>query len=205
MIIRLTGKGLRLFLVSFVVITLVGGLVLSAFAAEDRQDTGSFKKYWMQTWQVLNFLILAFFLVKLLKEPLMRFFRQRSGTIREQLEGAEAASLEAERELQDLERRFETLEEEIQNLQQAIDEQAEKERDKIIASAKRTAEQILDKARLESAILVREARRRLRREIVDQAVSSAEESIRKAITSGDQERLVGDYLLELKDVAGLRT
>ncbi len=193
-------KRLRFFLVGVLLITLVGGLALSALAAQGQQGTSSFRKIWMNTWRVLNFLILAFFLVKLLREPLSRFFQESARVIREKLRGTEKAYLEAERELENVDKRLESIGEEIQRLQDAIGELGEKERDKIIANARQTAEQILEKARLEAAYSVEQAKSQLRRQVINEAVSIAEESIKKAIKPKDQERLIDEYLQNLKQM-----
>jgi len=191
---------LRFLLVSVLVLTLVGSLALVAFAAENQQETSNFKKTWMTSWRLLNFLILAFFLFKLLKEPIGRFFKESVRVIQEQLQGTEQACLDAGQELDAVESRLKSLDEEIQKLQDTIGELGERERDKIIANAKQAAELILEKAKLEAAFSTQQARSQLRREVVDGAVKLAEESIRKAIESGDQERLVDAYLQDLQQV-----
>ena len=191
---------LRFLLVSVLVLTLVGSLALVAFAAENQQETSNFKKIWMTSWRLLNFLILAFFLFKLLKEPIGRFFKESARVIQEQLQGTEQACLDAGQELDAVESRLKSLDEEIQKLQDTIGELGERERDKIIANAKQAAELILEKAKLEAAFSTQQARSQLRREVVDGAVKLAEESIRKAIESGDQERLVDAYLQDLQQV-----
>ena len=193
-------KRLRFFLVGVLLVTLVGGLALSALAAESQQGTSNFKKIWMTSWRVLNFLILAFFLVKLLKEPLSRFLQESARSIRENLQGTEEAFLQAEGELEEVEKRLESLEEETQKLRTAIGELGEKERDKIIANAKQMAEHTLEKARLEAGYSVEQAKSQLRRQVIDEAVRIAEESVRKAITNSDQKRLVDEYLHNLKQV-----
>ena len=193
-------KRLRFFLVGVLLVTLVGGLALSALAAESQQGTSNFKKIWMTSWRVLNFLILAFFLVKLLKEPLSRFLQESARSIRENLQGTEEAFLLAEGELEEVEKRLESLEEETQKLRTAIGELGEKERDKIIANARQTAEHTLEKARLEAGYSVEQAKSQLRRQVIDEAVRIAEESVRKAITNSDQKRLVDEYLHNLKQV-----
>jgi len=193
-------KRLRFFLVGVLLVTLVGGLALSALAAESQQGTSNFKKIWMTSWRVLNFLILAFFLVKLLKEPLNRFLQESARSIRENLQGTEEAFLQAEGELEEVEKRLESLEEETQKLRTAIGELGEKERDKIIANARQTAEHTLEKARLEAGYSVEQAKSQLRRQVIDEAVRIAEESVRKAITNSDQKRLVDEYLHNLKQV-----
>ena len=193
-------KRLRFFLVGVLLVTLVGGLALSALAAESQQGTSNFKKIWMTSWRVLNFLILAFFLVKLLKEPLSRFLQESARSIRENLQGTEEAFLQAEGELEEVEKRLESLEEETQKLRTAIGELGEKERDKIIANARQTAEHTLEKARLEAGYSVEQAKSQLRRQVIDDAVRIAEESVRKAITNSDQKRLVDEYLHNLKQV-----
>jgi len=193
-------KKLCILLISVLVVAIVGGIALSAFAAEEKEGTSSFKKTWIQVWQVLNFLILAFFLYKLLKDPAKKFFQDRAQMFQQQIEEAEGASVEAEREFKELEQRLELLDEEIQQLRQVITEQGERERDKIIADAKQTAEYMLEKARLQSDMMVRRAKMQLRRQVIDEAVGTAEKSIRKAIEQKDQERLVNEYLQNLKQM-----
>ncbi|MDH3554640.1 MAG: ATP synthase F0 subunit B [Deltaproteobacteria bacterium] len=194
-------KRLCFLLVSVLVLALVGGLALSAFAAEERQGTSSFKKTWMKIWEVLNFLILAFLVFKLLRDPVKNFFQGRTEMLRQKIAEAEGASIEAERELKEVESRFEMLDEEIQRLQQTITEQGERGRDKIISDAEQTAEYMLEKAKFESEMMMREAKIRLRREVTNEAVRLAEESIKKEIGKKDQERLVDEYLQDLKQVA----
>jgi len=195
-----SNKRLRFLLVSVLVITVVGCLALTALAAEAEQGPSSFKKIWMYSWRFLNFLILAYFLVRLLKKPLSNFFQESARVIREQLQGTEQACQEAEQELQEMENRLEALDQEIQKLQGVIGEHGQRERDKIIANARQTAEQMLEKAKLEAAYSAQEAKNQLRLEVIDEAVRMAAESIRKAIASGDQERLVNEYLQDLKQM-----
>ncbi len=193
-------KRLRFFVVCLLLVALVGGLALSAVAAEAQEGKSTFKNIWMNSWRVLNFLILAFFLVKLLKEPLSRFLKESARVIREKLQGTEESYLEAERKLEEVEKQLELLDEEIQKLQQAVGLLGQKERDKIIASAEQAAEHLLEKARLEATYSVEQAKSQLRREVIDEAVKTAEESVRKAINKKDQERLVNEYLHNLKQV-----
>ena len=193
-------KRLRLFLVGVLLITFVGGLALTALAAESQQGTGSFKKIWMNSWRVLNFLILVFFLVKLLKEPLSRFFQESARSIRKKLQGTEEAYLQAQRELEEVEKRLASLDAETRKLRTAISEIGEKERDKIIANARQTAEHMLEKARLEAGYRVEEAKSELRRQVIDEAVKKAGDSVRKVINQTDQQRLVKEYLHNLQEV-----
>jgi len=187
-------------LVSVLVFALVGGLALNALAAEERKGTSSFKKTWMKVWEVLNFLILAFFVFKLVREPVKNFFQDRTEMFRQKIAEAEGASIEAERELKEVESRFEMLDEEIQRLQQTITGQGERRRDKIISDAEQTAEYMLEKAKIESDMMMREAKSRLRREVTNEAVRLAEESIKKEIGKKDQERLVDEYLQNLQQM-----
>ena len=195
-----SNKRLRFLLVSVLVITVVGCLALTALAAETEQGPSSFKKIWMYSWRLLNFLILAYLMVRLLKKPLSSFFQESARVIREQLQGTEQACQEAEQELQEMENRLEALDQEIQKLQGVIGEHGQRERDKIIANARQTAEQMLEKARLEAAYSAQQAKNQLRLEVIDAAVRTAAESIRKVIESRDQERLVNEYLQDLKQM-----
>ena len=193
-------KRLRFFLVCLLLITLVGGLALVAPAAEGQQGTSNFKKIWMDCWRVINFLILVFFLFKVLKEPLSRFFQESARSIREKLQGTEEAYLLAQRELEEVEKRLASLDEEVNKLRSAIGKIGEKERDQIIANARQMAEHMLEKAKLEAVYSVEQAKSELRRQVIDEAVRTAEDSVRKAINQTDQERLVNEYLDNLKEV-----
>lgn len=188
---------LRLLLMSFLVVALVSGMGLGVLAAEEQQGASDFKDIWVHVWNYLNFFILAFFLVKLLREPLSRFFQERSHLIREQIQGAEQGCLEAERQMEETERRFETLDEEIERLKQIIGEQGKRERERIIERARTSADLILERARTDAALMVRGARDRLRAEVVELAVETARERIQKAISATDQKRLLDEYLQDL--------
>jgi F-type H+-transporting ATPase subunit b len=192
-------KRLRLFLVGLLMIALVGGLALVALAAEGQQGTSNFRKIWMDCWRVINFLILVFFIVKVLKEPLGRFFHESARSIRERLQETEEGYLLAQRELEEVEKQLERLEAETLKLRTAIGEIGEKERDKIIANARQTAEHMLQKARLEAVYSVEQAKSELRHQVIDEAVKAAEDSVRKLITQTDQERLVNEYLHNLQE------
>jgi F-type H+-transporting ATPase subunit b len=205
MSINRSNKKLYVFIVSVLVVAVVGSLALNAWAAEGHEGAGSFKKTWMKIWEILNFLILAFILFKLLKDPVKNFFRGRADMFREEIENSETASLEAERELKEAESRFETLDEEISRLRQVVIEQGENERQKIISDAKQTAEYMLEKARIESDRMIREAKVKLRREVIDEAVKIAEESVRRAISKKDQQRLIDEYLQNLTRASGQST
>ncbi|MBW1980361.1 MAG: ATP synthase F0 subunit B [Deltaproteobacteria bacterium] len=194
----------RLILVAIVAVALVGGLVFGAAAAENPQSTSNLKTIWMNSWRVINFLILAFFMVKLLREPLERFFEQRSRLISEQLDSAETNCLSAEEELREVEYRLEGLGAEIEKLEMLISEQGEQERQKIIANAQKTAEHMLEKARLEAEMMVREARNQLRAEVIEEAVELAEQKISKAIDTADQERLLENYLQQLTQLQEMK-
>jgi len=193
-------KSIRFFIFAVLLVALVGGLALSALAAEGQAGKSNLKNIWMNSWRVLNFLILVFFLVKLLKEPLSRFFKESAQVIREKLQGTEESYLEAERKLAEVEKQLALLDEEIGKLRQSVGLLGQKERDKIIASAEQTAEHLLEKARLEAAYTVERAKSQLRREVIDEAVKTAEERVRTAINRADQERLVNEYLHSLKEV-----
>ena len=143
---------------------------------------------------MFNLAVLVFILYRLLRKPLHEFLIKRQDTIREALEHAESARLEAERRNEQYQRRLTGLEQEIAAMRTQTETAAQAEGAQLIANAKMTVVRLeQDTQRLLKDELTR-ARYQLRQEAIELAMRLAEGLLAGRITEADQRRLAEEYL-----------
>jgi F0F1-type ATP synthase membrane subunit b/b' len=145
-------------------------------------------------WPVLNFLIFAGLIVKLLPGPVREFFRQRTERLREAMAAGKRALAEAEETRAALERAVGELPATITQLKSDIQAAADRERANLLGVAGRAADRIRSDARLLAEHEIGAARHGLRSEVVEEAIRQATGLIRDAIRGEDHERLVRDFV-----------
>ncbi|MFC1896321.1 ATP synthase F0 subunit B [Thermodesulfobacteriota bacterium] len=188
-------KGLGLSLVLALVL-LCSGLAIAMEAEHEPGAHAEEAKGWVatDTYRVMNFAVLAGVLIFLLRKPLAQGLGARIKGIEEQLHDLEAKRDEAARQLGQYETRLGELEKEAEKIVSEYKRHGEAARERILAQAKRSAERLQDQARRNMEQAVKLARDRLRDEMLEMAVASAENAIRKKATHEDQERLVREYI-----------
>lgn len=147
--------------------------------------------------QIVNFLILAGILYKLLYKPVTQFLEKRSGHTRELIEGTEKDKQEAAKNLAEAketlsEKRGETL----RIVEKARQTAAEEEK-RIMAEAKAKAKRICEKAKAQMNQEVERAKRELQAQVADLSILVAERIIRKSLTEKDHRKLVDEYTREI--------
>jgi F-type H+-transporting ATPase subunit b len=145
-------------------------------------------------WRVLNFAALLFILVKFLTKPIANVLSGRRQSISDQFENLDARRAEAELLYKEHEAKLAQLDEEVKKIISAAVAQGELEKEKILEEANRTAEGIKQQAELAVQYQFTEAKRKLRKEIAEQAAAMAEEIISKSLQEADQAKLIEDYL-----------
>jgi F-type H+-transporting ATPase subunit b len=148
--------------------------------------------------KVLNVGILGFFAFKYLSGPLNRLVEARSDKIREELDAAKSARLEAEERLRAFREKTARVDDEIEELRKQTCGDIDREQKLILQEAKQAAEHIRQHARDTIRQEVLKARDDLHREASRLAADLAEDIIRKNIDSGDQDRLVKEYVTEME-------
>lgn len=154
--------------------------------------------HWRHTYDLVmmwvNFIILAFLLVKFGKTPLMNFLRGRREELARQIGRVEEEKKKADARVED-------------SLKQ-LDESAarfEKIRERIIKQGKKKKQAIIEGAHLESKILLEEAKRRIdnqismakkkfRDEMIDRAMDIVVEKLPREMTDQDNQRFLKQYL-----------
>lgn len=163
----------KLFL--FMAILLISILVpLPVQAAEGAQEWG-----WIQTlgrWFNLIFLFgLIYYFVR---KPLSEFFSERRRKLRQELEAAARAHDQAEAKLQEIQKRLEGLDQELEQIRNSARQEAESERERILNDARAEADKLIASAQNEIESVTRAARQDLRKYAAQLAVQLAEQKIR---------------------------
>lgn len=141
-----------------------------------------------------NFLIYAF-LIKKFALPLVRdFLRSRREEVLSSIEGAAASRRQAEAVVSEYKAKLAAVEREVAAIQAALRAEGEREKTKLSGEAEALARKIRDDAAFLADQEVKIARQQIRQEMAVQAEAAARDLIRRHFTSGDQGRLVEDFL-----------
>jgi len=155
-------------------------------------------------WHAFNLLVLIAILVYFGRGPIAGFLSARRSQIEEGIESAGRELAEAERRLAACEQRAAALDGELDEIRRVVRQQAESERDRLLAEARATAERIQRDAVAAAEQEVRHARERLRTETVDIALKIAAETLRTQVNESDRARLVDDFVQRIEQPAGGR-
>lgn len=179
--------------VALAVLFLVMSVSMALAASGSDHGGGS---HWQKTdtYRVINFLVLAGLVFFLLRKPVSQFLGDRIKGIQEQLKELEQKKIEAEKKLAEYAGRLEALSTESDQIIEEYRRQGESMRDNILKAAEAAAAKLESQARRNIEHEFKKARIELEVEIMEKAISRAEDMLRKNITDQDQERLVGEYL-----------
>jgi len=156
-----------------------------------RLDTGKL------ALQLLNFAVLAgilgWFGGKAINKALLARHQQLKADLVVAAEARAAAELRAAAQGQ----RLESLETEIADMRAGIQQEAEDEKQRLIAAAEERAKRIAEETKFLLDQQVKEAEVTLRREVAEAAVKIAEELIKKSLDGGDQQRLLDTFVADV--------
>ena len=149
-------------------------------------------------WPTVNFAILFGALWYFLKTPMANYLRDRHTAIRKELVEAASETATASAQLAEIEQRLHALPGEIEALRQRGAEEIASEEARIAALAAAERDRLLEQTRREIDLQVRLAKRALVEHAADLSVQLAADRIEQQITPSDQERLVDQYLTDVK-------
>jgi F-type H+-transporting ATPase subunit b len=145
-------------------------------------------------FSTINFVIF-FWVMKRFAWPAVRsWVEDRRSDVVKALEEAGHAKEEADRLKAEWERRLATLSEEIEAMRRQARVEIDRERDKILASARKAADGIREDARRLADQEVREAQVSLRQEVARQAFEIAGRMTVERLTAADQSRFFDEFL-----------
>jgi F-type H+-transporting ATPase subunit b len=165
----------------------------AVLAAEQANKWGSL----LVIGRSFNLLLVIAVLVWALRKPLAAFFAQRTQAIHEQLAEAQEARRAAEARVAELESRMSRLDDELKEIKQNAEREAQEEYARLSVMAEQDVNKIIDRARQEIDGLTRAAQKELKSHIAELSVQLAEENIRKEITDVDRGRIFTKFVTRL--------
>ncbi|MCB2192979.1 MAG: ATP synthase F0 subunit B [Deltaproteobacteria bacterium] len=158
-----------------------------------KQPRPEWRFWWDWAWRIVNFLVLAFLIVKLAKKPLKEFFAGARAKVAAELEEVNKAKAEAEAQLKVIQEKTAGMAQELASYEEALGKLAERDRQRMIEEAKEASEMIMERAKLQAEMALQDARRELTKEIVELAAELAESKLKEAVDSKDQNRLLDKF------------
>lgn len=181
---------------AILIVVLVFFMSLSLGTSLEASGGDSGSKGWQHTdwFRVMNFVVLAGALVLILRKPVSQALSSRIKGIKEQLESLEVQKTEAEKQLAQYNEKLSQLEREAEKIVDNYIKQGNEAKAKILKEAEQTAEKLQVQAKRNIEHEFAKAKQKLQQEVVESSLLKAEESLKKAITPKDQDKLVDEYL-----------
>jgi F-type H+-transporting ATPase subunit b len=155
---------------------------------------------WEEIFRWTNFLILAIVLYIVLSKVLPRVLQDHRQKIQQAIEEAKAGRSEAQRLLQENQRKTANLQEELTLLQQQAAQEREDLARRLEAEAQQLAARIVAQARSEVERATERARLSLREEAAALTVQIAEEILRRELRDEDQQAIVRRYIARIGEL-----
>lgn len=183
---------LRFLLPAFMIVILTSVMVhASGGSGESHGNGGQLLNF---SFKALNFAVLIGIIYWLVRDKIKEFFSGRRTDIKISLEEAIAAKEEAEQKFKEYSAKLDKATEEINEISEMIRTQGLSEKEKIIESARITAEKIKEDAQTRIEQETKNAKSQLRAEAVELSIQMAEEILKSNVKEKDHENIVKDYL-----------
>ena len=171
------------------------------FAAEGGHDQSIGDMILGMGWPVANFIIFVGVIYYFGNGPLKEYLATRSATIRKDLVEAAELKAAANAQLATIEQKLQALPGELSALRTRGADDIVAEEKRIAAAAEADRERLLEQTRREIDLQVRLARKDILEHAANLSVQLATERIKKETTAADQDRLVDNYLLQVRTQA----
>jgi F-type H+-transporting ATPase subunit b len=182
-----------------VLLGVLGALVVVFMAAPALAAEGEAAGFMWGHWLVslVNLAIVIGIIYKFGGSFVTEFFEKRRATLVKDIEEARRLREEAEARLEEYTARLDALEDERKSLLEEYHQQGEREKERIIADAKRQVEKMRADAEITIEQEVKKAVAGLERQVVDLAVEMTEQLSAQKLDAAKQKQLVDDYVGEL--------
>ena len=166
-------------------------LALEALAAD---SSGDWRTIFDLVMRWVNFLILAFLLIKFSRVPIKNFLAGKKEDIAREIEKLEADKDQLLQKIDQSRQQIENSKERLAQLKETIIAQGEKNKLKIIEDAERESKILLESAKQKIESRIADAHEVLKAELVDDAIALAMQKLPETITDQDNQKFVDAFL-----------
>ncbi len=172
-------------------------LTFNAFAAEGSNT-------WRPTYDLImrwvNFLILAFIIVKYGKGPLLKMLRQQKEDLQKGINRAEKQKNRAEVKLQEIRLKLDASSERFEKIKRRIIQQGENKKKGMIEDAKKESRILIQEAKRKMDTQILSVRKAFQAEMVDEAMKTVFQELPRYLTEKDNQKLIELYLTQASSV-----
>jgi F-type H+-transporting ATPase subunit b len=169
-------------------------LHLSAFEVLAADNSGDWRPLFDLVMRWVNFLILAFLLIKFSRAPIKKFFDGKKQDIADEIEGLEADKEEMLRQIEESKKQLENSQDRLSELKKRIIAEGEKNQQKIIEEAEQESKIMLKSAQQKINSRIVKARQELKSELIDAAIALATKLMPEKITEGDNQKFLDAFM-----------
>lgn len=169
-------------------------LHLSAFEVLAAENPGDWRPIFDLVMRWVNFLILAFLLVKFSRAPVKKFFEDRKQDIADEIRVLETEKEKMLGQIEESKQKLENSQKRLSELKKTIIAQGEKIRQKIIEEAELESKMMLMSAKQKMDSRIIEARQVLKGELVDRAIALAMDLLPEKITEEDNKKFIDAFI-----------
>jgi F-type H+-transporting ATPase subunit b len=169
-------------------------LHLSAYEVLAAENSGDWRPIFDLVMRWVNFLILAFLLIKFSRTPIKNFLAGKKQEIADAIGELEAEKEEILHQIEESKKQLQNSQERLAELKKRIIAQGEKNKQKIIEEAELESNMMLKSAKQKMDSRVVEARQVLKTELVDTAIALAINMLPGQITEEDNQKFVDTFI-----------
>jgi F-type H+-transporting ATPase subunit b len=168
-----------------------------AFASSgEGTEPSLFKAYF---WAIVNFLILVFLLVFMMKKmDIKGYFRKRTELIEQSLKEAREAKELARKALAEVEERLKIKDTEIEEILRTARESGEREAGRLAEEGDKLRARILEQTRSNIDFEVKSAKEAIKQEAVEIAMELAEKKLKGKLTREEQMKLLEESIAKIE-------
>jgi F-type H+-transporting ATPase subunit b len=166
-------------------------LSIEALAAD---STGDWRTMFDLVMRWVNFLILAFLLIKFSRVPIKSFLAGKKEDIAREIEELEAGKEQMLHQIDESHKQIKNSKERLSQLKKTIIAQGEKNKIKIIADAERESKILLESAKQKIESRIADAREALKAELIDDAIALAMQKLPETITDQDNQKFIDAFI-----------
>lgn len=155
-----------------------------------------FKAYF---WAIINFLILVFLLVFMLKKmDIKGYFKKRTELIEQSLKEAREAKELAKKALAEVEERLKVKDREVEEILKAARQSGEREAGRLADEGDKLRARILEQTKNNIDFEVKRAKEAIKQEAVEIAMELAEKKLKGKLTKEEQMKLLEESIAKIE-------